>query len=393
VQPDDIDSESLLNIPLVKQMLDDPTVDIVVRGIDANWHYVGLGPGKLSGFNPFTGCIFVGKNSFAEKWLLNPAGSARELNFKDRLVSEILFAVHDYLHVWAYNWIAELAPEIGFGTKPITLQNFEDMVFCHILTEAVATVGLDYWYLSRINLNEIAPIGTGQQSLTIAYQESHGQECRRFFPDFDVQQRAFFGSIVKFYCDGIFNGFDAEDLLRSPVIHRWLDHELTYGKMQRRYCREWFSFLGEPKIGAAKSQLDRPIDYHKEPYDRLIDHIGELLWDKVNNGHIHSCKSAFDPAKIWQPIQNRKAKYQFLNLNKIGLPTAKQARQLTDESFNYLIGQFVGQFDYALFPKEAIPIFDLMLERKDFALGLSLFDSFKRVDCDDREPANLFLYN
>src|SRR5207237_1319288 len=77
------------------------------------------------------------------EWLDDPAQGVRELNQDDALLTEVLFAVHDYLHVWAYHLVRDAVPDLGFGRPPASEAELEDHVFCHLLTEAVATVGLD----------------------------------------------------------------------------------------------------------------------------------------------------------------------------------------------------------------------------------------------------------
>src|SRR3712207_4502002 len=87
--------ESLLRIPLAAQMFADPGVAIVVRGVDSRWAYGGIVGSRIDGFNPFHGRIFVGRHSHLARWLKRRTGSARPFNRKDRLVGELLFAVHD----------------------------------------------------------------------------------------------------------------------------------------------------------------------------------------------------------------------------------------------------------------------------------------------------------
>ena len=97
----------------------------------------------LAGFNPFLRSLFYANNSALSRWLAGPYGSARDYNEGDHLVREVLFAVHDYLHCWSAAAIAVLAPRSRFDTGPILRDNLEDFVYCHLLTEAAATAGLD----------------------------------------------------------------------------------------------------------------------------------------------------------------------------------------------------------------------------------------------------------
>ena len=104
----------------------------------------------------------------------------REANEGDRLMYELLFAAHDYLHAWSLQEIVALVPNLGVGTTTIDGANLEDLVFVQLVTEVAATVGLDYWYLSCVDLTEMFDLGFMIQSLTRPYRESHASEYRRF---------------------------------------------------------------------------------------------------------------------------------------------------------------------------------------------------------------------
>src|SRR5262245_44518388 len=92
--------ESPLRLPLVRQLPSDSTVTIQVRPVDARWRDRGRLPRLSAGFNPFLGTIFVSKHSGLEAWLREPNASARRFNREDWMLGDLLFAVHDYLHVW-----------------------------------------------------------------------------------------------------------------------------------------------------------------------------------------------------------------------------------------------------------------------------------------------------
>ena len=293
--------ESLLRIPLAAQMFADPSVELVVRGIDSRWAYSGIVGRRVDGFNPFHGAVFVGRHSHLERWLPHRTGSARPFNRKDGLVGELLFAVHDYLHLWCYRWIARLWPELGFGTAPICRSNFEDMVFCHLLSEAAATVGLDYWYLACVELDDVVALGCARTGLAASYREDRKEEYRRFNPKLDVQSPAFFETMTRFYCDGVFPGFSAEDMAMSPVLDRWLAHELGYGELQRRYCREWFAYLSGGAVRLKEPDLARPVRGSRPRQRRLAAEISELLWAKVKCGDPCRPDHVFDRAALWAP--------------------------------------------------------------------------------------------
>lgn len=254
-------SESLLNIPLVREAWSNSEFKKQMRGIDSDWKYKKALKISTSGFNPFISSFFYGENSSFSKWLENPKGPCRKINFNDQLVREVLFFSHDYLHWWAYGIINELAPGIGFGSKPVSARNFEDFVFCHLLSEAVATVGLDYWYLSTIDFNAVCDLGSFGHPLTVSYRLKDESEYQRFNRGFSAQSPSFFETLCQFYCDGEMPGFSLSDVKRSPKTLAWLDHEISYGELQRRYARLWFSFCARTSFDSRtlrSSGLSRP---------------------------------------------------------------------------------------------------------------------------------------
>ncbi len=385
--------ESLLHIPLLAQLFADPCFRIVRRGIDARWTYHDLIAARVDGFNPLTGCAFIGAHSHLDRWLPHRHASARPFNDKDELVSEALFVVHDYLHVWTYHWIRALRPELGFGTAPITPQNFEDMVFCHILSEAVATVGLDYWYLSVVELRDVVPIGTLQRGLTVSYREAWRDEYRHFCPNLRVQHPAFLERLTRFYCDGVFVGFDAGDLSASPAIDAWITHELRYGQLQRRYCRAWFGYLASETVTLAADQLDAPLSFDVAWRKRLTRDLAERLWCKVKQGELCSPPVTGNLGGVWSASPTRAADFRFLNLNRCGPVTSEAVKAMTEDAFEFLLRQYAVRFDFDAFPDEAIGVFSLIRTERDFAIGDRLLKDMKRHAVAADEPRDLFLYN
>ena len=388
-----IHRESLLHIPLVAQLLADSSVRIEARGVDTRWSYAGIVDRRVSGFNPFLGVVFTGRHSCLADWMERPHESARKLNFDDRLVDEALFAAHDYLHIWSYRWIAKLWPELGFGEAEIGPENFEDMVFCHLLSEAVATVGLDYWYLSCVDLNDVVPIGSAKRGLTVSYREAHSDEYRIFSKGFEVQKDGFFELIARFYCSGLFPGFSAEDMQLSPVLRGWLMHELRYGKLQREYCREWFAYLSGGRVRLSPRQLSGPVAHDGPKHRQLLREIGALLWAKVKQDDPADSGFRFDPARLWSSGGSRELRFQFLNLNSVGLPSAARRARLSSRSTAYLIHQYISRLDYSAFPKDGRAVFDTIYRNGDLALAESLLGTFPRVEAGACEPRDLFLYN
>ena len=385
--------ESLLRIPLLAQAFDDPAFAIVRRGIDARWKYEEMIETRVDGFNPLRSAVFIGAHSRLDRWLPHRHDSARPYNEGDALVPEALFCAHDYLHSWAYHWMDRLQPGLGFGCSPITTANFEDMVFCHILSEAVATVGLDYWYLSTVDLNEVVPVGTVQKGLTVSYREEWGEEYRRFNPRLAVQHPAFLGQLTRFYCDGVFVGFDVRDLELSPALHNWIVHELTYGRLQRRYCRQWFAYLATDDIRLSDERLDAPIACDEPWKQRLVVEIGDRLWAKVKQGEICAAGPRLDPERSWKAPIERAPDFRFLNLNRCEPVSPAAVKSMPKEAFEFLLRQYIARFDYEAFPAEALGVFSLMREEQDLSIGHRLLRGIERLPETAAEPRDLFLYN
>lgn len=390
-----IHSESLMNIPLVRQMLTDTQVRFVQRGIDKAWFYTEKLPTSVSGFNPLQKTIYIGEKSEISAWLTRPEQSARALNEEDNLIKEVLFAVHDYLHIFGYLAICELMPNLGFGTRPVTEKNIEDFVFCHLLTEAVATVGLDYWYLSQVDLNEVADLGSAQGPLTTSYREKNREEFRRADPNFTVQDPRWFSKIARFYCDGVFKHFDLQDLQRSPMTLHWLKHELAYGEKQRQYCRNWLAFLSAKQTITDTASFRAPLNIKAKWKRDLIEDVGVLLWEKVKEGKQHRFKNHLTKGEIWQSSPMGKTDFRFLNLNLLDERACRKiyAQANLDLNFKFFFHQYVSQYDHKACDPQIWKLFGPLIERKDMALIASVFRGQKRLKPSPQEPRDLFILN
>jgi hypothetical protein len=390
--------ESLLCIPLVAQMLTDSRVPLKARAIDDAWRTHEAIPISVSGFNPLARCVFYPVRSPVAKWLKAPWASSRALNRGDDLLRSVLFAVHDYLHVWSYLAISELAPEIGFGRAPISADNFESFVFCHLLSETAATVGLDYWYLSTVEINKVCPIGSAVTGLTVSYREQHLPEYQRFNPLFQVQDRKFFGLLHRFYCDGTFRGFDSADLRKSPLLWRWLEHELRYAENQRRYCRMWFSYLAYGHCKWPRSKLIAPVRGERRHW-RLAEELGELLWSKVKLGRDEQVgrPAAFS----WTAPRTADPDFRFLNAARFDIDRLvrleRQGFVPEEQSFKHWLCQFMSRFEYATFDPELIEAIELIGPRRSFALSRAVFGGQKQISRSGaelhREPRDLMTLN
>lgn len=382
--------ESLLRVPLVQHMLADRGSRLVARAIDARWHYEGIVP-RLGGFNPLEGAVYYAARSFIARWLRNPGGSARRLNENDFLVKEVLFAVHDYLHGWAYRAIETLVPRRTFWTRPVTRAAFEDLVFCHLLSEAVATVGLDYWYLCTLSLNAVCDIGSRTDcGLTTDYHERFTAEYRRYNPELRVQTPEFFELFARFYCSGRFPGFDRRALRESPLVLRWLEHELHYSRLQRRYARLWFAHLASAPLELDRAALDGPCA-HDRPWQRgLISRLGALLWDKVKHDVRHQLPALPRRPRRERP-RGRPTDYRFTNLNRITGADAGRVTVTDPASEPYRLYQLIARADFArCSPRRRLALATLAHGSAFGEIAARLADAPTVPRCPD-EPRDLFL--
>lgn len=308
-----VPASRLAEMPVLDQLLADPHVRVVLRPIETRWKYEKLENGSTFGFNPFRNEIYIGERSVFQRWRSSPDADLRLLNEGDLLVYEAMFVAHDYLHCWATATLRELRPQLGFGTTPIDRDNAEAMAFALLLTEAAAVVGLDYWCLSAMELDERLGIGTCFRNLAVTYRESDLLEYQRFNPEFEVQEPEFFTSLAAFYCTGEFYGFDLADARRSPRLLSWLRHELKYGELQRRYTRRWMQHLsGRTLYTEAEITAEVPIE--EDWQVELIEELGARLWAKVKQGDRQSVAGA-DLEALWRsPHDEGPLDLRFTNL-------------------------------------------------------------------------------
>jgi hypothetical protein len=385
--------ESLLRIPLVRHLIEDPLVALIPRGIDERWSHSKLSQTDTRGFNPSHGAVYYAARSALAGWLKHPEASARELNESDHLAKYLLFSVHDYLHAWSYQAIAQLVPEIGFGTRPITRDNIESFVFCHLLTEAAATVGLDYWYLSTVELDQVCPIGTTVVNVATDFHQRYVHEYHRFNPRFEVQRIEFFGDLARFYMSGSFRGFNTQDARRSPRLLKWLTHELSYGAKQREFTRRWLRDLSNDEIPVT-GPLAAPVDDQAPWQVRLYDELGALLWEKIKENVRHRFAGRLDPREAWCRPADKPLDFRFVNANRFrdADVTALETGNDAEINFDHYMDQLVSQH---VFDRSAGELHDcLRVARRTRSTRLvrRLLRDVERVPCAD-EPVSLFFIN
>jgi hypothetical protein len=384
---------SLLRVPLVATMLGNEQVPLVKRGIDLTWSYQGEVPVSLAGFNPFTGAVYYAARSRLAEWLAEPERGVRPLNEGDRLVREVMFAVHDYLHAWAYLVIADLAPELGLGSAEIGAASLERFAFCHLLSEAAATVGLDYWYLATVEFDELVDSGSELLCLTTHYHERHRAEYQRFNPALEVQAPAFLTVMTDFYCSGVLRGFDAGDLRQSPRLAAWLEHELRYGVRQRDYIRRWLAYLASDDLRPPERPWAGPVATGAGWQRALCRDLGQALWDLVKNGRPYRFRGpARPPAPLWSAPPHRPVDGRFVNLNALGEDELERRGEVQDpESARYLVYQFLSTLDRQRCDPRLAAAIAYLKERPVLAVARAVLGGQPRLAAGPREPRDLML--
>ncbi len=391
--PTKVHAESLLAIPLVRAAFSHPALRPTPRGIDLRWHYHGVVERPLTGFVPLRQAVFYGRHSRTADWLLAPQRSSRDLNAGDHLASEVLFCVHDHLHAWALGVIRESAPALTVSPKP-KAGDLEDLAFVHLVTEAAATVGLDYWYLSELEPHEVCDIGMTRVPLTTPYHERYLAEYRRFRKDLVVQDPAFFAEMAKFYCDGRFVGFTAKSIGRSPRLARWLTHEIRYGQRQREYARQWLSFMTGKPIDFA--ELGVAVGWDAAWKKAVIHDVAEKLWAYVKTGVDRgSPKRADVPNRcrgLVRPFDPRFVNVATMTVDEV----LEGARGMTDPALvRVLVDQFISTFAFDGFDGRRMAALVRAREGRDLLACHSLLQDGPRVapgvGPGNAEPKELFL--
>ncbi|WP_155295320.1 hypothetical protein [Chromobacterium violaceum] len=352
---------------MINEMIKDKSVSWIKRRADTNWWFnrsIGLFDSTvpLLGFCPFSYSITTPSEGIISKWLEDPDMPIRSINRNDCAIKYILFMCHDYIHAWATSWLANNALNQLACCESKTDQDLEIAAFLHILTEACATIGLDYWYLSTLQLNSVVDIGSNQKTLTTSYHENEINEYRRYERDLIVQSPVFFERLSIFYCTGEWVGLSLKDLNDSPILASWIEHELRYGKKQRKYIREYLSYANGIEV---THSLDSPIPCHHNWQRDLINNMAYALWDFVKNGNNQS-RPLDIPFWKWKkpPLENFDPRYSNLSsLDEDEEFTVLSSLINGSEKAKYCALQFISSF------------YDCELSRKDLVDVRSAMES------------------
>ncbi|RWB31643.1 MAG: hypothetical protein EOQ42_27630 [Mesorhizobium sp.] len=264
----------------VVHALRDPHFSVCLRPIDGRWAHAGL-TAIMSGFNPVRHVHYGARESVFAGWIASPETFACPPDREQELAIDVLRFAHDYLHSWAYRLIGHLYPEFRVVT-PQTEEQLNEQAFFLVLSESIAVVGSDYWYLSLGGLKKRCGTHFDLGPCTVHYREKNLPLYRRSNPELEVQTPSFFPRLAWLYSTGEIEGFSEQDLLENRPLADWLVRELLIAPRQRVVSRSWLGHLGGVTLDDAG--LEAQFRELAERHAGLIQHIGEMLWKKTRLG-------------------------------------------------------------------------------------------------------------
>ncbi|MCH9685510.1 MAG: hypothetical protein K0V04_29020 [Deltaproteobacteria bacterium] len=328
-------------IPLLQAAVSDERVQVVTLGVDRKWRYQHIASRCTAGWNPFCSEVYVSVNSALDGYCRQPGADVRDHNENDDLASEAAFMAHDYLHIWSLHELRDIDASLLPGAGQITADNLEANVAWMLATEAVATVGLDYWFLSQRGFRDRLDAGSLLTTLTVSYESSMSREYHQYRPDLEVMSPGFLSEIATFYCHGAFAGFSVSDVRRSPATLRWLRHEVSYGEKQRIYTRQWLRHLaGLPPV--AIGRLGGPVQLPSR-FEDVLAELGRRLWRLVVEGDGGRRPTTVD-REAWRGAPREFADFRYDNV--LAMSPDELAKVVKDGAFErvsapYLVEQIL----------------------------------------------------
>lgn len=297
----------------VTHALRDPHFSVVLRPIDGRWAHAGI-TAVMGGFNPPRHVHYAARESAFSGWIASPETFVCPPEREQELATDVLRFAHDYLHSWAYRLIGYLCPAFRVVT-PRTHDELSEQAFFLVLSESIAVVGSDYWYLSLGGLKKRCGTQFDLGPCTIHYREKNLPLYRRANPGLEVQTSDFFPRIAWLYSSGQIEGFSEQDLLENRPLADWLVRELLIAPRQRFVSRSWLGHLGGVTLDAAG--LEANFSELAELHAGLIQQIGELLWQKTRHGR-HLFLPVAEHQGQWQCRKGGSLDCRYANLNHIG---------------------------------------------------------------------------
>lgn len=313
--------------PLVRSILEQPDLELVQRPIDLRWYYSDALQIATNGFLPTSRSLYVGVQSTIAAALRNQLTAEwQQWVSAGWLEYESAFLVHDYLHVWTFEEAKSFFPNLR--SYPRDVESARLFSFIWLLSEAVATIGLDFWFLARRSSQ-----AANSYQLTTNYNPNVDGS---YFGSIRINSPNFLSCIANGYLTGAFQG--AENNPADQPL--WLQREMRQGVKQRQLLVAWLSSQG---VVYGDNLLT-----DTECYAEFVRHISETLWCAIST---HS-SIPFLPPKRTTPENFGAASlcsqdFRFINLLSMTSWRDLVSVDLVDvsvEQFGYLVNQYVGAF-------------------------------------------------
>jgi len=371
----------------------DRGITFVTRRVDARWwRSMGLNdvlmlPQPPVGFRPFSTEIMLPRHGVTRDWVRAPDTPLRELNDGDVAVGTLLLITHDQLHAWSASLIARLAPAQFARIEDGSLASREALAFLHLVTEACAVVALDYWYLATVDFNSVVEAGSTFHTLTNSFHESALDEYRRHDPKLDVQQPSFFRTLTRFYCSGVWEGIGKPALRASPLVRKWLEHEIRYGSKQRRYIREYLAYAHQRPLEDASRAVSCDAPWQK----KLLERVESALWARAKEGVEDETGTL--PVPKWKRPPVEAFDSRCANLAALSEDEERTVldRGAEGDALVYLIAQYLSSFDAGRFDRDKLPALRLALHARDLRALRGVLKGESRLP-RAREPHHLMTY-
>ena len=318
-------------------MLCDPYFELVPRPLDSAWQHAGI-TGFVGGFNPTLHRYFYPSSSRLSGWLEGGGVAPRSAVEEAELGAEVLHLAHDYLHSWSFRAISHLEPGL-VPRLPRDLDELELQAWLLVLTEAVAVVGLDYWYLCVRDAGARCGASVTLGPRTVHYSEAQLPLYREHNPRLVVQRPEHLIEVTRLYALGVVSGFDESDLLACRPLADWLVRELLIAPRQREVARNWLSRLSGVELPDVDPSL--PFRLPAGLQEAVVPSLSQLLWRKVKHG-----ATLFFPhppvTRPWRYATDAPFDFRFTNAACAEAAAWASEAPKFEESWRYYVDQVVA---------------------------------------------------
>lgn len=358
-------------LPLIGDIFSQNRVDFVQRPVDMRWHYSGIVPVSTAGFNPLGRSVFFGRQSYLETFLAED-----ELRIDkdiDQMLYEVLFAVHDYVHIWSTYRVLEYLPHCAEPSTWSDPAALDDLAFLLVVGELVATTTLDFWLLCDLNLGRELRVRTTVGALTTAFRTSQIGETQELRPGFEVGSRRFFSWLANGYCGLGFEGFEGVDRTRLKEKAGWVIKEMDLSLRQRRLTRSWLHHLSGGFASAPKADV---IFINSSTRMKILGDLEEELWDTCRRRVPLAWPSARPTPAVLGLVPSTGTDFRFNDILHVeDFERARLNPKMSIKQFGYMLSQFVSLFPYGDDVGMSADLFDEAVRNKSWSAVEEVFGS------------------